>query len=102
MDNSITDLIFQLEEFCNFIDSSWKRELIKVENNLIFIDENGEVVGILEILTLIFIVLKLCGVIAWSWWFVLLPEIIAFALYILAIVITVFTGKKVSKKIEEF
>ena len=31
--------------------------------------------GILEVLTLIFIVLKLVGVIAWSWWLVLLPEI---------------------------
>lgn len=58
--------------------------------------------GILEVLTLIFIVLKLCGVIAWSWWLVLLPEIIAFIFYILAIVITVFTGRKVSKKMEEF
>lgn len=58
--------------------------------------------GILEVLTLIFIVLKLCGVIAWSWWLVLLPEIIAFICYILAIVITVFTGRKVSKKMEEF
>ena len=58
--------------------------------------------GILEVLTLIFIVLKLCGVIAWSWWLVLLPEIIAFIFYILAIVITVFTGRKVNKKMEEF
>ncbi|HII4442021.1 hypothetical protein ACSXAR_06765 [Clostridium perfringens] len=58
--------------------------------------------GILEVLTLIFIVLKLCGVIAWSWWLVLLPEIIAFICYILVIVITVFTGRKVSKKMGEF
>lgn len=62
MDNSITNLIFQLEEFCNFIDSSWKRELTKVkkiynkygdinylqvEDNLIFIDANGEIVEVL-------------------------------------------------------
>ncbi|HAT4274047.1 hypothetical protein [Clostridium perfringens] len=58
--------------------------------------------GILEVLTLIFIVLKLCGVIAWSWWLVLLPEIIAFICYILVIVITVFTGRKVSKKMGGF
>ncbi|MDK0812096.1 hypothetical protein P5E54_15270 [Clostridium perfringens] len=58
--------------------------------------------GILEVLTLIFIVLKLCGVIAWTWWLVLLPEIIAFIFYILVIIITVFAGKKVSKKMEEF
>ncbi len=61
MDNSITNLIFQLEGFCNFIDSSWNDELTKVkrfyeeygdisymeiEDNLIFINENGEIVGV--------------------------------------------------------
>ncbi|MDK0681499.1 hypothetical protein [Clostridium perfringens] len=60
--NSIINLIFQLEEFCRLADPSWKNELIKVEkiyekygdisyieaeDNLIFIDENGEVVGCL-------------------------------------------------------
>lgn len=62
MDNSITNLIFQLEGFCNFIDPSWENELRKVneiykkygdisymeiEDNLIFIDRNGEIVGCL-------------------------------------------------------
>lgn len=37
--------------------------------------------GFLELLTLIFIVLKLTGVIAWSWWLVLTPLIIAGVLY---------------------
>ncbi|NGU48071.1 hypothetical protein G6Z30_10860 [Clostridium perfringens] len=59
MDNGITNLIFQLEEFCRLADPSWKNVLIKVEkiyekhgdisyleieDNLIFIDENGEIV----------------------------------------------------------
>lgn len=39
--------------------------------------------GILEVLTILFIALKLFGVITWSWWLVLLPEIIAVAFYIL-------------------
>lgn len=30
-------------------------------------------IGFLGLLTLIFITLKLCGVIAWSWWWVLAP-----------------------------
>ncbi|HDR2377111.1 TPA: hypothetical protein QCH88_004358 [Enterobacter asburiae] len=30
-------------------------------------------IGFLGLLALIFITLKLCGVIAWSWWLVLLP-----------------------------
>ena len=39
--------------------------------------------GITEILTGIFVILKLLGKIDWSWWLVLLPEIIAAAAYIL-------------------
>ncbi|EOU2017372.1 hypothetical protein VBG99_06885 [Clostridium perfringens] len=57
--NSIINLIFQLEEFCR-LEPKWKEQLIKVneiyekygdisyleiEDNLIFIDENGEIVG---------------------------------------------------------
>ena len=43
--------------------------------------------GIAELLTIIFMVLKLTGVIAWSWWLVLLPTIISFSIYALLIVI---------------
>lgn len=38
--------------------------------------------GFTEVLTIVFIVLKLLGVISWGWFYVLLPEIIAVALYI--------------------
>ncbi|HII4523409.1 hypothetical protein QTJ02_13935 [Clostridium perfringens] len=56
--NSIINLIFQLEEFCR-LEPKWKEQLIKVEkiyekygdisyieaeDNLIFIDRNGEIV----------------------------------------------------------
>lgn len=37
--------------------------------------------GFTEILTIVFIALKLLDVITWSWWLVLLPEIIAFVFY---------------------
>ena len=47
--------------------------------------------GFTELLTVVFIVLKLIGVIGWSWWLVLLPEIIAIACYILPILIA-FVG----------
>lgn len=30
-------------------------------------------IGVIPLLGVIFIILKLCGVIAWSWWLVLLP-----------------------------
>jgi hypothetical protein len=43
----------------------------------------GEItMGFLEVLTTVFIVLKLTGVIDWSWFLVLLPEIIAVGLYV--------------------
>ncbi|MDB2046493.1 hypothetical protein PM021_10270 [Clostridium perfringens] len=62
MDNSIINLIFQLEEFCRLEPKFWNNVLIKVEkiyekygdisyieaeDNLIFIDRNGEIVGCL-------------------------------------------------------
>lgn len=39
--------------------------------------------GFLEVLTIVFIALKLMGYISWSWFFVLLPEIVAFVIYVL-------------------
>lgn len=39
--------------------------------------------GILEVLTIIFVICKLVGVISWSWWFVFLPLIIAVGIYVL-------------------
>ena len=53
--------------------------------------------GLGTILTLIFLVLKLCGVISWGWFFVFLPIIISVSLWILLIVIIVaisFIGYK--------
>ncbi len=49
--------------------------------------------GFLEILTLIFIVLKIMNIIAWSWWLVLLPEIIALAFYVTFIVLSFLSIK---------
>lgn len=46
-------------------------------------------IGFWGLLTIAFIVLKLCGVIAWSWWWVLSPVWIAFAVLMLCIVIAV-------------
>ena len=39
--------------------------------------------GLLEALTIVFIVLKLIGVIAWSWWLVLSPLLVAVGIYVL-------------------
>ncbi|MFB3199891.1 hypothetical protein PF216_08485 [Staphylococcus pseudintermedius] len=45
--------------------------------------------GLAELLTILFVVLKLTGGIDWSWWLVLLPEIIAISIYIVSFIITV-------------
>lgn len=50
--------------------------------------------GFTEILTIVFIVLKLIGIINWSWILVLLPEIIIIVIYIIVILVTVIRYKK--------
>lgn len=42
--------------------------------------------GLFNVLTLIFVVLKLVGVIAWSWWLVLLPTIIAIGIWLVVFI----------------
>ena len=62
--------------------------------------------GCTEILTIVFIALKLLGVIAWSWWLVLLPEIIAFVLYVILFIVGLVgvgkTHKVVRKHFDKF
>ncbi|MBO1096776.1 hypothetical protein FQS90_09600 [Enterococcus casseliflavus] len=45
--------------------------------------------GFLSILTLIFVVAKLFGVIAWSWWLVFTPVLIGVGITILILIIAV-------------
>ena len=40
-------------------------------------------IGVTTVLTIIFVVLKLCNVIAWSWWWVLSPLWISWLLIFL-------------------
>ena len=58
--------------------------------------------GFTEVLTIIFIVLKLLGVIDWNWFLVLLPEIIAFVFYIVSIILVGVSERKLNKKMEDF
>lgn len=46
-------------------------------------------VGFWGLLTLIFITLKLCGVINWSWWWALSPVWISFILALLLYIIVI-------------
>lgn len=57
-----------------------------------------------EILTIVFVVLKLIGTINWSWWLVLLPELIALPFYIgyfIASAVAFRRIRKLSKKMED-
>lgn len=62
-------------------------------------------VGFTDLLTLVFIVLKLCNVINWSWWWVLSPLWISFSLfiiYVLVVVIAIFAptiADSISRKV---
>ena len=62
--------------------------------------------GFTEILTIIFIVLKLLRVITWAWWVYLLPEIIAGVLYVIVVVaqlVAIYkTHKSIKKHFDEF
>ena len=62
--------------------------------------------GFTEILTIVFIVLKLLGVITWAWWVCLLPEILAGVLYVVIVVAQVVaihkTHKSIKKHFDEF
>lgn len=52
-------------------------------------------IGFAGLLTVAFVVLKLCGVIAWSWWWVLSPIWISFAL-VIAILLLVGIGAMIA------
>lgn len=44
------------------------------------------------LLTIVFIVLKLCGIIAWSWWWVLSPLWLSTILWVIVVVIILLVG----------
>lgn len=55
-------------------------------------------IGILPLTTLVFIVLRLLGIISWSWWWVLAPTWAPAALWLLCVaglfVLKIFQKKK--------
>lgn len=46
--------------------------------------------GFIGCLQLAFIILKLCNVIAWSWWIILIPTYVATAIILLYIVVEIY------------
>ncbi len=55
-------------------------------------------VGFGGLLFLVFLVLKLTGVIAWSWWWVTAPLWVPFALWLLFIAIAIFGAHSASTR----
>ena len=62
--------------------------------------------GLSEVITIIFVICKLTGVIEWSWWFVFLLEIISVVIYALVFILgwvsTIRECKNVSKQFRHF
>lgn len=52
----------------------------------------GTGIGFCDVLAIIFIVLKLVGVINWSWWIVLLPILIPVGILALFIILMILFG----------
>lgn len=52
-------------------------------------------IGFTGLLTIVFIVLKLCDIIAWSWWWVLSPLWLSTILWVIVVVIVLLVeGRK--------
>ncbi len=49
--------------------------------------------GLCDVLTIVFLVLKLVGTIDWSWWWVFSPTLIALGLYIVLLVVAATISK---------
>lgn len=62
--------------------------------------------GFTEILTIVFVLLKVFGIVSWSWWVVFLPEIIAIVLYVFLLIVGIVsthkTTKSFHKRFDEF
>lgn len=54
--------------------------------------------GLCELLTIVFVVLKCCGHIDWSWWLVFLPEIIAAVFYVALVIMNVIMQVRADRK----
>lgn len=51
-------------------------------------------IGFTGLLTIVFIILKLCDIIAWSWWWVLSPLWISAIFWVILVIIVLLIGGK--------
>ena len=58
-------------------------------------NESKSGIGFFGLLTIVFIVLKLCKIIDWSWWWVLSPTLFSICVFIIAFIsMTIYLVKK--------
>lgn len=57
--------------------------------------------GICEVLTIVFVVLKLMHIIEWSWLLVLLPEIVALIIYAVLLIVHTVLNIQIHKQIRK-
>lgn len=57
--------------------------------------------GICEVLTIVFVVLKLMHIIEWSWLLVLLPEIVALIIYAVLLIVHTALNIQIHKQIRK-
>lgn len=57
--------------------------------------------GFLEVLTVVFVVLKLLGIVSWSWFLVFLPVIISVAIYIVLFAMMGLSIGKINRNIKK-
>lgn len=59
-------------------------------------------IGFVGLLQIVFIVLKLCNVIDWSWWWVLAPTWISISIAILIVCIIVISQRVKRRKLKKY
>ena len=86
------------------IDAILSEEKHKINKLAEQVNRNSGGIGVPGLLGIVFIVLKLCGVISWSWWWVLAPFWIPFVLFfcLLIIILALYAlachaGKKIKE-----
>ena len=58
-------------------------------------NESKSGIGFFGLLTIVFIVLKLCKVIDWSWWWVLFPTLFSIIVFIVVLIaLIIYSVKK--------
>ena len=58
-------------------------------------NQNSNKLGLVSILTIIFVVAKLFGLIAWSWWLVFSPILVVVAFWILVFIVAMLISKNI-------